>query len=228
MKGDDNSLFAWGDPGAKDSLVAWQPSVLAPSPKSFRSCGEIKKGFATQRILFEATNRGIMVLIHRSYDRQTLDQLLSLASGNHVYEHVYDKDTPPGLSIPLGCYQKREHPDLVNAFITEAFFLQLVHCGGKWRRVGVEKHFEKYSQVEYKGNHYAAYANDYVRIYIHDDHRKPYDPDSAADKESLLRFVRPIHYLHLRDGFHNTMESRAWEQGRPLPPESQMKYSRFW
>lgn len=220
VKGDDNSLFAWGDPGTKRSSVAWQPSILAPSPRAFQGCGEIKKGFATQRVLFEATNRGIMVLIHRSYDRRTLNRLLALASGYDVYEHVVDQNTLVGLNLPLGCYHKRKHPKLADSWITEAYFLELVCCGGKWRRVGVEKHFEEYSQVEYNGNHYAAYTNDYVRIYIHHDQGKRYKMNSEMNRDSLVSIVRPIHYLHLRDRFDHTIDPSARQQVANLPESS--------
>ena len=194
-KGEDSSLFAWGrfldrSEGHGD--------VFAASPSGFRGCSGVRKGFATQRILFEATNRGIMVLIHRSYDRNTLDKLLQgVLPGIEGLDFVGFQEDLLGLTIPLSCFHITYGPN--SGRMTEAYFLQLAFTGGRWRRVGVTWHFDANSQVQYRGSHYPAYAGDYVRLYIQHERRNQYSPKSTGASEAIRS--RPIKYLHLRDAF---------------------------
>lgn len=100
--GEDTSLFAWGLDKCHSGIFVHSPSILAPSPRDFATSGDVIKGFATQRILFEVTNRGMMVLIHRSFNRDVLNELLK-----YGLDYV-DNDTPQPICMtnPLSCYRE--------------------------------------------------------------------------------------------------------------------------
>lgn len=187
-RGDDNSLFAWGlehhdcpvtqaeHPPYKRPFSLYR-SLHPPSPRSFANSRNVQKGFATHRILFEMTNRGMMVLIHRSYNPDVLDDLLESAQ-----RHLDDDDTPSiGITLPLGCfkYHAETDTDRLNRLLgdevsfsdgeIDSYFLCLVLDDGKWRRAHVTSHADPGSFADYTGTHYFAYENDYVRIYVHHD-----------------------------------------------------------
>lgn len=199
-RSDDYSLFAWdiGRQGPAEGTLQSYASVLAPSPQHFQQSREVRKGFATQRISFELTNRGIMVLIHRSYNPGVLETLLNYAS-DHLDEDV---EPPLGLTLPLGCFvgesdgatnpcqRCSRHKGCHCALLPESLFLQLTLERGKWRRVGVTSRMDEDSWVEYVGKHYFAYSNNCVRIYVHHD-RQPHEPSGIGP--------RSIEWLHLQD-----------------------------
>lgn len=56
---------------------------------------------------------------------------------------------------------------------------------------------DPYSWVTYEGKHCPAYANDYIRIYIHDDWRDKAPPGSPGNAIPLLGEHARI--LHLQD-----------------------------
>lgn len=178
-RSDDNSLFAWGlgSHGPGQGMYQTHASLLAPSPQHFQRSRDVEKGFATQRISFELTNRGMMVLMHRSYNPAILDKLLRYASERLDEE----TESPLGLTLPLGCLaygssrnkkaicKHRHNRDGCPCAPPEVFNLQLILERGRWRRLGVASHRDESSWAEYTGSHYFAYANDYVRIYVHHD-----------------------------------------------------------
>lgn len=190
-KMEDNSLFLWGDEAPEHSDQIGHSSILASSPHKFEGCNDIGRGFSSQRILFEVTNQGVMVSLHRSYDRDGLDTLVHLAEEHQLHRgHVID--FPLGLTIPLGSYRRRASGD------NPSYFLQLILESGRWRRIGV---FSRYSErfwedaVLYQGLRFFAYSNDYVRIYLH------HDRVSQRDYSLRGRCKTPgvIRYIHLRD-----------------------------
>lgn len=146
---DDCSLFAWGlrSHGSEQGKLYPDASLLAPSPRQFKHSRDVQKGFATQRISFELTNRGMMVLIHRSYNPGVLDKLLRYAS-DHLDEAI---EPSLRLTLPLGCFVRRSNGKegfwggcrTRHVFgrsdtcypISESFILRLQLEGGKWRRI---------------------------------------------------------------------------------------------
>ena len=200
-RSDDCSLFAWDLASRGSEQGAWKPyaSLLAPSPQCFTNSRDVRKGFATQRISFERTNRGMMILIHRSYNPRILEMLVAYAS-----DHL-DEETEPslGLTLPLGCFlpvddagaafcqschARHEHQRRYCP-LPESFFLRLMLDNGKWRRVGVTREVDEESWAEYAGKHYFAYTNDYVRIYVHHE-RLPAAADSAIVRRPVVEWLR--------------------------------------
>lgn len=190
--GEDTSLFAWGHNTHSNGIVSGSPSILASSPQAFDACGNMIKGFATQRILFEVTNRGMMVLIHRSYNKGVLNELLE-------YGHTYVDDNNPQpvfMTIPLSCYQEVINPGSGPRRVL-SIFLRLALSYGKWRRAGIDSMIDRNSWVTYEGKHYPAYANDYIRIYIHDDRSSK--PPQTSPGDIMTPANQQVRVLHLQD-----------------------------
>ncbi|QIW97943.1 hypothetical protein AMS68_003461 [Peltaster fructicola] len=124
--GEDTSIFAWSDSDISDCQYYKCASLLAHSPKSFSQSHNIRRGFATQRILFELTNRGMMILMHHSYDPETLNNLLALSRDIRRL----DTQSPLGLSIPLGCYREVEQK-MEDETMLETVFLNLMLDGAR-------------------------------------------------------------------------------------------------
>lgn len=197
--GEDTSLFAWGQKLRDNDIVTRSSNILASSPKDFENCGDIIKGFATQRILFEVTNRGMMVLIHRSFNKDIVDELLD-------YGHDYvDNDNPQPvlMTIPLSCYREVINPGTGTRTVLSIFlYLSLDH--GKWHRAGIVSMFDSDSWVTYQGKHYPAYANDYIRIYVHDD--RGGKPLQTLIGNARTPSSKQVRILHLQDVGERNMD----------------------
>ena len=123
--GDDYSLLAWDFRFPENNRLSARSSALAPSPRAFQKCGKIEIDIlTTQRTLFEVTNQGMTLLIHRSYDRETLDDLLAYDPSN---PKIFDDTTGEllVLTIPLNCYQRKHRPERAGGKDAASFFLQL-------------------------------------------------------------------------------------------------------
>ena len=210
-RGEDYSLFAWSRSWIKESMVTASSSILAPAPRAFQGCNDIRKGFATQRILFEVTSRGMMVLIHRSYHPDTTQRLLHYAStqnGPNEYPSV-------GLTIPLGCFiSPKTHGICEICHKTQgcfcqsnqAFFLRLVLDGGIWRRLGVTSHADEPLRVHSQGKYLPAYTNDYIRIYVHHE-KQPSDGASPTGSVRAWQLDPNITWLHMKNSIDYRLET---------------------
>ena len=196
-RGEDQSLFAWSRFCIEEFTVDASHSILAPAPRAFQGCNDIRKGFATQRILFEVTSRGMLVLIHRSLDQDTVDRLLHFASVFSESQTGWSS-FQLGLMIPLSCF--RVVSDLESGEKqADDLFLQLVLDRGLWRRVGISQHRNGFPLARYAGMHSAVYSNDYIRLYIrHEPASRTTWGELSERAESSLTF-QPLHNLRLRD-----------------------------
>ena len=200
-KMEDNSLFLWGGEALAHGNQIGHSSLLAASPRDFRGCDFICKGLSSQRILFEVTNQGIMVSLHRSYDPDGLGELVRLAD-EHVDSRGHEILQPLGLTIPLGSYRRARGP-LGNARFGEegerwSYFLQLVLESGKWRRIGVTSRYNQMfweDALYHQGLRFLAYTNNYVRIYIHHDRSSQKDCSLQGHRKNSGM----IQYIHLKD-----------------------------
>ena len=174
---------------SRDRPSTWKRGIFAHSPYLFRGCGDVLRGFATQRILFEMTSRGLLVLMHESYDRKSLERLLNLGFDSNAKT----ADLHVGLTIPLSCYRESNQRDQNGRRIPEAIYLSLAPDDGKWRRVGVRKECNPNTSIDLGGGHSFAYSNEYVRIYVHQHHTLP----DAGEGPTRL----PTEWLHIRDSW---------------------------
>ena len=197
---EDNSLFLWGTEAPKFSDQIDDSSILASSPKEFEGCSDIGRGFSSERILFELTSQGIMVSLHRSYDRDGLDTLLQMAEG-HQLTRGEVVPSPIGLTVPLGSYRRsfRKNESGRGYHVKMASYrLQLVLEKGKWRRIGVPSQYSHIfwmDALRYQTIRLFAYTNDYVRIYLHHNHKSQRDY-SVRGRCSVHG---DIQYVHLQD-----------------------------
>lgn len=210
-RSDDWSLFAWDlsvdSEKAGSHQRIWKPyhSLLAPSPRSFRYSRDVQRGFATQRISFELTNRGIMVLIHRSYNPEVVKKLLDSA-----VEHLdIGKDLPLGLTIPVGCFIRRNgfqrtgfgspksiEPSASRPF--ESCVLRLILDNGRWHRAGVTSHVDSNLATMQTGKHLFAYVDDYIRIYIHHDKQNADEAVQVVKTGVAEPHDSALMWLHIR------------------------------
>lgn len=194
---EDNSLFLWGCEASEHSDQIGHSSILAPSPRQFEGCNDIGKGLSAQRILFEVSNQGVMVSLHRSYDEDGLGKLLQMAE-EHQLARSRVLQNPLGLTIPLGVYKKSAWQGDQDLIRRESYFLQLILEFGKWRRIGVVSRYSELfwlDTLRYQGLRFFALSKDYVRICLH------HVRNSQRDDSLLGRCRNPgiIQYLHLQN-----------------------------
>lgn len=226
---EDNSLFLWGHEASEHSDQIGHSSILASSPRKFEGCNDIGRGHSSQRILFEVTNQGVMISLHRSYDRDGLDKLIQMAEEHHMTRGQV-LNHPVGLTIPLGCYRRTSPQDgeasktwFVKGaepwrkHMMKSYFLQLILESGKWRRIGIVSRYSEMfwmDALRHQGLRFFAYTNDYVRIYLH------HNRSSQRDYSLRGRCREPgeIQYLHLQDA---SLASTVYELQMPNGGTSQ-------
>lgn len=73
--------------------------MLATSPREFEYCNFVLRGFRSQRILFEVTGQGVLVSLHRFYEKDGVKMLLkwpsSIGQGASLAEKVYNMQASP-------------------------------------------------------------------------------------------------------------------------------------
>lgn len=171
-----------------------QKGILAASPSMFEGCGNTTSLRANPKILFEQTNKGLMILIHSSLDRQKLQKLLDCPNGPM---------TPAvGLIIPLWCSRSRYETSTNGNFHSNRLYLRLGTSSlekGKWRRLGIIEARHGDRPTAHTDFPSIAYTNEYIRIYVQDD----WDPQNQVSKLDSEGNPIPFHkllpetYLHI-------------------------------
>lgn len=179
----DDSIFAWGSiPSSVPTSYYLHPSMLAYSPRAFVGCAGIKRKPPNAKILFETTNQGMMILIHRSQHRETLDKVVKLDHKDTSAYFVANRKHI-GLAVPLSCYREQFSQK------THSFCLRLIVSGGVWYRIGVTSHSDLTDwQDEEFGN--VAYDNDYVRLYVWNLKPHQSSNDAGLSIESNVEFLQ--------------------------------------
>lgn len=183
---EDASLFAWDCiPWYDESFSNPTASLFAPSPASFRGSADIERGFSSQRIRVESTNRGFMLMIHRTGNQATLDEFLEAAHARYQ-----------GITIPLGCYRQSDQQTHCKV---KGVYLLLALDGAKWRRVNAATCYDHRTVVHHQGQSSGVYDNNYYRLYIHD--RLDYFAAERLEHNGylILPHLRCIRFLNFRD-----------------------------
>lgn len=203
-KTNDHSLFTWTRANGDITSIATahaRSSILASSPRDFARCNGIKQGFLSHRSLFDLSDRGVMLQVHRSYDPKILELLVEMCK---TYENEL-MSFVTGLTVPLNCFRYPEESDcgyggnVTDPPTVEVFLLQLILDGHKWRYVGVSRSSVPDNFYRYLGKPACAYDNDYVRLEIHHEHGGGQFPLWSSESRVAVRMEQEIRWIHLRN-----------------------------